>query len=68
MDNLDMMKIEWIIAIHHPMWTDSETFTGTPEECAHQVIKRAIETERWVTASSKHIDTVYDSRVLDFWF
>lgn len=63
---MDMHNIDWIIVIHHPMGVQSEDFAGTPEECANQVIRRAIETERTVTAHSEYIDTVYDSRVLDF--
>lgn len=63
---MKFVHMDWMILIYHPMGIQTEQFQGTPEECAHQVIKRAIETERTVTAHSPNTETVYDSRVLDW--
>lgn len=68
MDEMDTRNIDWIIVIFHPTGVQSEDFCGTLEQAKDQVIHRAIETERQVTAHSEYSTSVIDSATLDFWF
>ncbi len=68
MHNMDLKNIGWIIVIHHPMGTISEDFAWTLEQVKDQVVVRAIETERRVTAHSMYSTSQVDSANMDFGF